>query len=227
MRLFLRRLRMPVLGATALGIATVGWLIAADHIDSPLVQDDAGADIADVYTFLSPQRPDNIVLPMTLHGFIPPEESSISIFDPGVLYQFKIDTDGDAVEDLVIQAVARGKGRRQVMQFIGPVRPKATGTDAVLRGGLRVTVPVSTTPKAVVKSRRGIKVFAGVRDDPFFFDFGQFVAILNGDATSFNDPGFDSFAGFNVYTIVVELPLAMLGHPSDLAVWGTTSRLDG
>ncbi len=207
----------------AVGIGSAGWLVAADHIDSPLVTDDAGADIADVYTFESPTNPNNVVLAMTLHGFIPPEESGISIFDPRVLYQFKIDNDGDAVEDLVIQAFVTG-GRRQRAHIIGPARPRVTGTEARLVFGRRVSVPVSRTSRAFVREDDGVRAFAGVRDDPFFFDVGQFNAILAGQAGSFDDPGFDGFGGFNVYAIVVEFPKSLLGG-SHVSVWGTTSRL--
>jgi hypothetical protein len=66
-------------------------------------------------------------------------------------------------------------------------------------------------------------VFAGVRDDPFFFDLVQFNRVVSGAATSFNDPGADTFAGFNVLAIVIELPKSVLGD-NTLGVWGTTSR---
>ena len=211
------------LGA-AVAIGWVGWLTAADHIDSPLVTDDAGADIADVYTFESPNNPNHVVLAMTLHGFVPPEEAGVSIFDPRVLYQFKIDNDGDAVEDLVIQTFVTGR-RHQTAHVIGPVQPRVTGTEAKLAHGKRVSVPVSRTSKAIVRKRHGMTVFAGVRDDPFFFDVGRFNAILAGQAGGFNDPGFDGFAGFNVYAIVVEFPKSLLGG-SNVNVWATTSRLD-
>ena len=66
-------------------------------------------------------------------------------------------------------------------------------------------------------------VFAGVRDDPFFFDLVQFKKIIAGQATSFRNPGVDTFAGTNVLAIVVELPSSMLGG-TKLGVWGSTSR---
>jgi hypothetical protein len=148
-----------------------------------------------------------------------------SILDPEVLYQFKIDDDGDAVEDLVIQAVVTGNSSSQVLHVVGPVAPAVTGVSGRIVNGAPVTsVRVSTDATPRVATKNGVSIFAGVRDDPFFFDLGQFGAILAGQASSFNDPGMDTFAGLNVYAIVVELPLAMLGDPADLSVWGTTSR---
>lgn len=204
---------------------TLRWLTASDHRDSALLTDDPRADIADVYTFRSPANPDRLVLAMTVAGFIPPSEVGTTFFDPDVLYQFKIDDDGDAVEDVVIQAFVSGTGVNQVMRFRGPAVPGVTGNvSRVLRGPETASVRVSSTATAISASRSGITVFAGVRDDPFFFDLGQFVRIVNGQASGFNNPGTDAFAGFNVLAIVVEVPMSMLGSGPDLAVWGTTGR---
>ncbi len=230
------RRRLALLGllaGSATAIASFGWLTAADHIDSPLIAADQSADLADVYSFRSPTNPDHIVLAMTISNIQAAPEIGFgrSIFDPQVLYQFKIDNDGDAVEDFVIQAFVTGKdASKQKMNFLGPAAPEVTGTDARIlsRSGKdkarKGKVRVSTGTVPIIKSKRGMTVFAGVRDDPFFFDFGQFVAVLGG-ASSFNDPGTDAFAGLNVYAIVVEFPIAWLGGDSnDLKVWATTSR---
>jgi len=252
--------RLLGLGGLAVALAAVGvtgWLTASDHRDSALLTNDAAADIADVYTFRSPSNPDNLVLVLTVSGFIPPAEASTTFFDPSVLYQWKIDKNGDAVEDLVIQAFATGSGRHQKMHFRGPVAPSKRDDDDRIKHRdedeeeegedvdrikhreeeeadededrarvrrLRIpTVRVTTGPRPIIAARRGIKVFAGVRDDPFFFDLAQFRKIVGGLATSFNDPGTDAFAGTNVLALVIELPSSMLGG-TKLGVWGTTSR---
>src|SRR5216117_254497 len=200
------------------------WIEASDHKDSALLAADHAADIADVYTFRSPVHPDNVVLVMTVSGFIPPSEASTTFFDPGVLYQWKLDNNGDAVEDLVIQAFVTGTGGHQVMHFRGPAAPSDIGSTNRVSNGLETaTVAVSNSPTPIVASRNGMTVFAGVRDDPFFFDLVQFKHIIAGEATSFRNPGIDTFAGTNVLAIVVELPSSLLGN-SKLGVWGTTSR---
>src|SRR6059036_3517036 len=206
----------------ALGLTR--WIEASDHKDSALLAADHAADIADVYTFRSPVHPDNVVLVMTVSGFIPPSEASTTFFDPGVLYQWKIDNSGDAVEDLVIQAFVTGAGGHQVMHFRGPAPASQTGAmSRVIGGPETATVRVTNGETPITASRSGMTVFAGVRDDPFFFDLVQFKHIIAGEATSFRNPGIDTFAGTNVLAIVVELPNAQLGN-SKLGVWGTTSR---
>src|SRR5256712_1183437 len=207
----------------ALGLTR--WIEASDHKDSALLAADHAADIADVYTFKSPVNPDNVVLVMTVSGFIPPSEASTTFFDPNVLYQWKIDNDGDAVEDLVIQAFVTGTGGHQVMHFRGPAAPAATGTtDRLVLGPETATVGVSNGAAPIVASPGGRTVVAGVRGDPFFFDLVQFKKIIAGEATAFRDPGVDTFAGFNVLAIVAEVPSSLLGGQK-LGVWGTTSRV--
>jgi hypothetical protein len=63
-----------------------------------------------------------------------------------------------------------------------------------------------------------------VRDDPFFFDLAQFNQIIAGNATAFNNPGTDTFAGTDVLALVFEVPIAQLGGSSALGIWGTTSQ---
>lgn len=213
-----------------LAIAGVGLVAGqrlvtgADHTDGPLATGDQAADIADVYSF---RNGSNLVLAMTISNVqaAPQIQLGQSILDPEVLYQFKIDDDGDAVEDLVIQAVVTGPPTDQTLHVVGPVAPVVTGTTGrLVTDGPVTSVAVSTGADPSVGTGGGITVFAGVRDDPFFFDLGRFQAILAGQASAFDDPGSDTFAGLNVYAIVIEVPLSMLGDPADLSVWGTTSR---
>ena len=220
--------RRAVVGVAMLVLALGGvwqWASAADHRDSVALTADAKADIADVYSFVSPTNENRLVLAMTVDGLIPPAEVGEHRFDPDVLYQWKIDTNGDAVEDLVIQARAVGKGQGQQMIFRGPAVPERTGSESLLlRGPGMGRVRVSANREVLVSTERGISVFAGVRDDPFFFDLAQFQAIIAGQASGFRNPGVDTFAGTSVLALAVELPIELLGNSSNLNVWGTTSR---
>ncbi len=219
-----RKVVLILLLVAAAGLGVTRFITASDHKDSMLLAGDPAADIADLYTFRSPTNPANVVLVMTVSGFIPPSEASTTFFDPNVLYQWKIDNDGDAVEDLVIQAFVTGTGGHQVMHFRGPAKASEIGsTTRVIEGPETATVAVSNTPTPIVATRNGMTVFAGVRDDPFFFDLVQFKKIIAGEASAFRNPGVDTFAGTNVLAIVVELPSSLLGG-TKLSVWGSTSR---
>ena len=223
-----RRTRMGVLAlAATLGIAAFAaerWLPAADHRDSMTLTNDQEVDIADVYSFRSPANPSSLVLAMTVPGLVPPTETRS--FGEEALYQFKIDNDADAVEDLVIQAFATGSGSSQTIHFRGPAEPVTTGAvTQILPGDDAATVQFSAGASATTATGGGLTVFAGRRDDPFFFDLARFNEIRMGMATAFRDPGVDTFAGSNALAIVVELPAStVVGASPSIRVWGTTSR---
>ena len=231
-----RRLAGALSLAVAGTVATAVAIRAADHRDSTLLTGNPGVDINDVYLFQSPANPGNTVLAMTVSPFVAPPENGTRFFEPDALYQFKIDTDGDAVEDLVIQAVPVYTGARQQLNVVGPARPIRTGSVTRLLSPRRPTdrdpgvpgleVPVTAAGSARIVTRNGITAFAGLRDDPFFFDLTQFRAVVGGTAAGFRNPGVDAFAGFNTLAIVVEVPSRLLGPQGrPIGVWATTSRL--
>jgi hypothetical protein len=112
------------------------------------------------------------------------------------------------------------------MYFFGPYAPTTTGTSSTINKSAasgEVTVSAyGATPSIATKD--GMTFFAGPRDDPFFFDLGQFKAILAGTATGFNSTGTDTFAGTNVLSIVVEVPKSKLGNSTSLNIWAETKK---
>ena len=201
-------------------ILTGGVLIAADHIDAPAVtgpgSSSPGNDITDIYAFQSPSDNSKMVLVLNTQGLLSPTASATASFPSNVLYEFNIDNTGDNVEDLVIQClVQNGK-----MRVYGPV---AVGTPGLM-STIRTSGPVTAYGAAPVigSNTNGIRVFAGPRDDPFFFDLVRFREILGGTQSGFRNPGVDSFAGTNVMAIVVEVPKTLLGTAATINVWGET-----
>ena len=209
-----------LIGAAILTIAGF-FAIAADHIDAPAVAGGT-SDITDIYGFQG-QNTDNIVLAANVQGFISPASTGSASFDENVLVEFNIDNDGDAVADLVIQAIPRDG----VMYFFGPTEPSQSGLNSTILADTATRNEVTITPfltNAIVENNNGMSFFAGPRDDPFFFDFGAYSAIIAGDATSFNSPGEDTFMGSNVMSIVIELPKSMVGSGDSVNFWVETKR---
>jgi hypothetical protein len=203
-------------------VAIAGFIgIAADHIDAPAVQG-GSSDITDFYAFQGANT-SNLVLVANVQGLLSPSATGSAAFDESTLVEFNIDTDGDNIEDLVIQATARdGK-----MYFFGPVAPTQPGTTSSILTNASAKGSVDITPygiDAIVATNAGMSFFAGPRDDPFFFDFAQYSAILGGTASSFNNPGSDTFAGSNVLSIVVEVPKAMIGGSGTIITWVESKR---
>src|SRR5579872_3145664 len=172
------RRRLALLALAVAVVPTVALVRArgSDHADTPAIAAMPGADLTDVYIFPSPLNPNNVVLVMNVHPLIPSGQANTVVFDPNVLYQFKIDNTGDNVEDLVIQAKFTGTGPNQTFQIAGPVKPTRTGTvtqfetpDAAIG-----TINASTATTLA----NGAQVWCGAREDPFFFDLAQFFTIL-------------------------------------------------
>lgn len=237
--------RSKMLGAGALAAAaltltfgTARRATSSDHADTVQTVAKPGTDLSDLHIFPGANA-NNVVLALSVRPLIPAGQSANFSFDEDVLYQFKIDTTGDNVEDLVIQARFEGTGANQRVFIAGPVKPSRLGTTTVFERpyGVRGRIGVPFTPSP------GIQVFAGAREDPFFLDLDQLIAILpdRGAAlmpnlaqpvaeantprqTSFRAPGqaVDFFTNFNVLSIVVELPKSALGG-GQIRVWETTS----
>ncbi len=205
--------------------ATFLFVTGADHIDAPevgtLAEGSSLSDITDFHAFESPENPNNYVFVCSVLGLTAPSETAAAQFNEDIMYEFNIDIDADQVEDLVIQTVFRD----DKVIVLGPIAPSTPGRDSQIENtGLKVEAPISKYGESIaVAENNGIKVFAGPRDDPFFFDFFQFVDIVNGvakgtpdgnDPTAFNSPGQDTFMGTNVLSIVIELPKDLIGGTS-------------
>ena len=212
----------------------------SDHADTPDNAANPGQDLSDVYMFPSPTNANNVVLVMNASPLITPAQIGTRRFDPTVLYQFKIDNTGDNIEDLVIQARFDGTAANQKVHNSGPVAPTTIGTTSTLMAANSV-VGNFNTPFTL---SNGAKVFAGTREDPFFFDLEQFFTILPDRATpvtgvpvadpntpkstTWRTPGIDFLSNgkYNVLSIVVELPKTMLKgtNGNKIGVWCTTSK---
>jgi hypothetical protein len=212
-------------GLVAIAI-TGGVLFAADHIDAPAVtgpgSTSPGNDITDVYAFQSPADNSKMVFVINTQGLLPPSATATASFPSNVLYELNIDNSGDNVEDLVIQClVQNGK-----MRVYGPVPVGTPGTSSTIKtSGPMTEVSVtgySAASPNIGTGSGGIKVFAGPRDDPFFFDLVRFKDIIAGTQSGFRNPGVDTFAGTNVLSIVVEVPKSLLGAAATLNVWAET-----
>lgn len=205
--------------ASAFALIGTGLLLSADHIDAPAVTGTSG-DITDFYAFRGANS-NNIVFVVNSQGLMSPSETGSATFDENLLTEINIDTDGDAVEDLVIQAIRRGTD----MYFFGPMEPGQTGKNSTIPAEIQNQVNITPYGQtALISEQDGMKFFAGPRDDPFFMDFAQYGKIVGGTATGFNDPGDDTFAGTNVMSIVIEVPKSKIGSNGTINTWVETKR---
>ena len=203
----------------SIALSPAAPLQAADHGDAPLAGNDRGADLNDVYLFLDPADNSKLILIMTVHGFIMPgENSNFGIFDPSLRYRFEIENTGDARADGFIDV----RFSPRVADSTGvPVAQTATIT---LFNGRTFTAPttnssstadVAPTPVLTTDPQTGVVFFAGLADDPFFFDipgFARFTASLRAGAPNPGafSRGRDSFAGYNTMSIAFSIPVSLI-----------------
>nr|WP_257578632.1 DUF4331 domain-containing protein [Streptomyces sp. JJ38] len=231
---------------------------ASSHREAPLIAGDPRADNTDLYAFTSPDRPDTVTFVANWIPFEEPDGGpNFYQFADDARYNIKIDSDGDGRADLTYSWKFRTHVRDAEGQFLyntGPVT-SLDDPDLNIRQTYSLTVtdrwgqrhkllrdaPVAPSrvgnasmpdyaalrDEAVVEAGRGTRSFAGQTEDPFFADLRVFDLLYGGDLSK---RGKDTFAGYNVNTIALQVPkkaLALHHSPKRnpvIGVWSTTDR---
>lgn len=214
----LRLALAPAIAIAAMAAFAGSAALAADHGDAPLTKANVALDINDIYAFEGDG--DNVVFAMTVNPLTMPGDTPA--FDASGLYQFKIDNDGDAVADVAYNVTFRAADADGV-QAVTVKRAEGAAAGNLSDSGSTIIsgeTTVGTASPNVIEDD-GRTLFAGLRDDPFFFDLNAFRAGL-----AFRDPGNDFFKGTNVSAIVLEVPGDdfLDGASSEAGVWGVTSK---
>lgn len=214
---------LVLMAAAGVGLSVGGVAIwkaaspaqAADHLDPPARVDgnnaDRAADIADVYAWHQGSGASAMmVAALTFAGPNVAMAGQKTPCDRDVLYTIHV-SNGASQFDIR----ARFGMDDRMNCFV-----KVEGIPGA--GAAPIVGPVE---RPVHKG--GVKVFAGLRDDPFFFDLVGFrETVAMGAIRMTNDRDF--FAGKNTSALVVEFPLAAVSPSGQaLQVWGTTARIGG
>jgi Domain of unknown function (DUF4331) len=180
----------------------------ADHFSGPRAIADPAADIADLYVFPSPERPGHLALVLNVF----PTAAPGALFSDAVAYRFRLRP-----------VTATTAGTRPAFE-IGQaeyVFSCTFATPASANGGDRLAqTGTCTTPTGETISFRvgdeqgaesqGIRVYAGLRLDPFFIDLPGVQATEKLLRLAFKPAGTNILAGQNVLSIVVEAEIAAL-----------------
>jgi hypothetical protein len=178
--------------------------LAADHAEAPGTIADPAADIADFYAWSDGST---VTAILTYNPLMIPGDAAV--YDADVLYTIHFDLDDDAVSDHEIDvrfgSNAAGDWGVQAIGIPGASAPVQGAVESVIAGP-------------------GSMLYAGLRDDPFFFDITGFEDTLASGDLSFTAT--DGIAGFNVMTIAITFDAAsLLGNDVDFQTWATSSRL--
>lgn len=195
--------------AAAMLLAASTNLYSADHLDAPAVVADPAADINDVYAFVNPADAGELILAMTIN----PIANQTTRFSDAVQYQFKVN---NIETDFTITCTFSRPDDTFLTQTVDCSAPG----NRTVSGGLNE-----------VNANGDFRVFAGLRDDPFFFDLAAFNATVANAAPAFTNPGTDFFAGLNTMAIVVGIDASVFAPLSNssarLQVWADTIRTAG
>lgn len=183
-----------------LGAAMISFSAsAADHRDAPSATADPAADINDIYAFMNPGDSNELVLVNTVVPFA----DYNSRFSDAVEYRFLIN---NGVQDHTITCTFTNQSNR--VSCSGPNGLTASG-------GIERTVQGT-----------GMRVWAGLRDDPFFFDGPAFNRTRTTLTPSFTNPGVNSFNG-NTLALVIGVEKSRLNNSGAnpvFKVWSSTVR---
>jgi len=203
MRRIVRNLSLILTPLVVLATVMVGFgpgsVGASSHREAPLLAADPTVDSTDLYAFVSPDAATTVTL---ISNWIPFEEPgggpNFYHFDDNATYYIKIDSDGNAQEDITYAWTFHTK-IKSGLTFLYNTFPMTTtnspnlnytqyytvtekignGTPTVLFGNKQM-VPDNIGPRSTpsyaalaaqyVKSANGYKEFTSQRDDPFFVD---------------------------------------------------------
>jgi hypothetical protein len=164
--------------------------LAADHLDSPAVKADPAADIADLYTWVSGS--DTILVLDTY-----PSATTSTTFSDAVQYVFHTSS-----------TTAYGATASTPLNIIATFN--STGKISVWVGTADYVTGDASSPTGLTSASGDTKVFAGLRDDPFFFNLAGFHAAeafveANASGLTFNAAGCPALPAAAVSALVGDL----------------------
>jgi len=237
---------LAIIAAAALLIVP-GLLVASDHDDGETDTKGRNVNITDVYAFREgDQNPgaslSNLILIMNVNPRSVARQQYF--FSTNARYEINIERPanveteptaaGLATPDVALRFTfgAPDSSNHQAITLT-PVINGVAG--AVLSAGTTTALDESPLVTAVSVGGSTVSVFAGLRQDPFFFDVEQFFrvragALGSGPPEVFRHPGVDFTWGYNVLSIVARVPVAFLQQGTSATafdVWTTVSVPSG
>ena len=192
----------------------------ADHASGPRAIADPVVDITDMFAFPSPERPGSLVLVLDVFPFAGPS----ALFSDAVEYRFRLRP--ATIESSGPPFLVAEKEYTFGCRFTSPAA--GDGDRPFSQEGL-CTAPNGEAVRFLVNDEtggkaRGLRAFAGVRMDPFFFDgvraletivTGKLAFVAEGNSTMFRQ---------NVLSIVVELDVAEVFDQADGPVFAVVGE---
>lgn len=203
-------------------IASIFLLLASisvamsDHHGTTNAANDPIADLADLYAFVDPHcvasagagceaDPVELIVALTLNAGASGGEQ----FSEDVIYHFYFENDA-------------GSKRQIECSFNADQVMSCAGMDGLF----------AETRVGQVSVNGDLRVYAGLRDDPMFFDFDAFEQFKEIGIAAYDGSGQDSLSGSNVLAIVIGIKISAMpvGATNDHNVnkiWAASERISG
>jgi uncharacterized protein DUF4331 len=174
----------------------------SDHFSGPRATAGPPGDISDVYAFPSPDRPDHLVLVMN----VLPLADLDAVFSDAIVYRFRlrpltIEPDGPAFP--------YGPADSELIFDCSFDAPQSRDGDAPEQHGWCTSPSGARTGGRVHDDEGGrgdgLRIYAGLRSDPFFIDLPAILGSVENDRLAFPSPGENSLTNANVLGIVLEV----------------------
>ncbi|UNU23825.1 DUF4331 domain-containing protein [Microcoleus vaginatus] len=247
-----KKIRRTILAieVALIALLTPGIIVASDHDDGEVDIKGRAVNLTDVFVYREKDQNPGAAegdLVFTMNSNPRSVARFQYYFSTTALYQFHITQVGDVNStptgrsDIILR-FAFSPPNNQGMQAVA-VTVIRNGTETVAKttvnGGLIATTPLNSNAvvNTVPVGGSNLTVFAGLREDPFFFDVEQFfrvraAALGTGPRTAFKEPSqaIDFTKGYNVNSIAVRVPKAFLQAATGantFDVWSTISIRDG
>jgi len=183
-------------------LACAGTASASDHIDSPAGGSDPAGDITDLFAFKNPGG-DRLVLVLDTVSTAP----SNAKFSDQLTYSFRVRPDAkDAHQELRIDCAFDNQATQHGRCTAYAFHTETLSLTRISRGA-RFTVNDKSVAGGA-SPRRILRVFAGLRADPFYLDVPGIGSSIRAGTWTFPPGNVNSLAGKNVLSLVVELDVA-------------------
>ncbi|MER6068013.1 DUF4331 family protein [Streptomyces sp. NPDC001817] len=194
----------------------------SDHLSGIRAEVDPAIDLADLYAFPSPPQTGRLVLVMDVF----PNARPGALFSDAASYRFRVRPAAIAAGHPGALFEVGADEYAFTSTFSSPVESDADGEvtqwgTCVLPGGEAVAFQVNDERGG---EGRGVRVYAGLRLDPFFMDVGKEVETRAQRRLAFLPRGTNSLEGVDVLTIVVEFDVARVLGPASGTVFAVAAE---
>lgn len=247
-----KKIRRTILAieVALIAVLTPGIIAASDHDDGEVDIKGRAVNLTDLYVYREKDQNSGAAdgdLVFTMNSNPRSVARYQYYFSTTALYQFYITQVGDVNStptgraDIILR-FAFSPPNNQGMQAVAITVVRGgseTTTKTTVNNSLIASTPLNsnTVLNTVPIGGSNLTVFAGLREDPFFFDVEQFFrvragALGTGPKVAFKpaSQAIDFAKGYNVNTIAVRVPKAFLQAgtgANTFDVWSTVSVRDG